>query len=53
MTQCSAAYSASWELFGTVLFNVIVRPEKNAHASLRKDRMGWLESDMISQDIST
>jgi hypothetical protein len=36
-----------------VMFNAIVRPEENTEASLRKNRMSWLESDMISRDIST
>jgi hypothetical protein len=35
------------------LFNAIVRPEQNAHASLRKNRMRRLKIDMITRDVST
>jgi hypothetical protein len=49
----SNSISNQWRaILDAIPFNAIVRPEKNAQASLRKDIMRRLESDMITQDFS-
>jgi hypothetical protein len=46
--------SSQWGgILDVVPFNAIVRPEKNAQASFRKDFMCRLKRDMITQDFST
>jgi hypothetical protein len=46
-----SSISSQWRVVPNTVaaqFVVIVGPDQNAHASLRKDRMRRLESDMIT-----